>query len=480
MAPSESSARTTSWSVPSTSRAALGGLVRLALAAGLAAACSSSGAPRVTNSDAEAPGGGGAGGGSSAGAPGATGGAGAGHAGAGGGLPDVGAGGGGRAAAGSGGSGGTAGSSRGAGGGGASGGAGGAGGAGGSAPTSSVQVTDRWLYRSGNSFDRLRGPAIAGGADAGVVAYLTVPNPAEAGTSHVNWQRIDGQGVRTGPPVVLATAAPSSPPTMASDGQRTITCWSESDQIRCASLEAGQTQVTPVYQGAGVLPTLVHGARGWLLGWRSGTTDSAAIVLQKMRFVDPATATSFQAEGAPGQLSPTGTAGGPMIAATESGFVLASGPTVTVQRLGADLQPQGPAIDLGVKIFYWEGTMAATDSSIAVALAQPYAALLSVVDADNQVTQSSLSGAVKLGMRMGITSEPTGLAAFWPEWDADYRKHWAFQHPLSRSPTAGPYGFGQPALADEEGHMALARVGDAFFVALSETYGEIEILSPGR
>jgi len=169
-----------------------------------------------------------------------------------------------------------------------------------------------------------------------------------------------------------------------------------------------------------------------------------------------------------------------MIAATESGFVLASGPTVTVQRLGADLQPQGPAIDLGVKIFYWEGTMAATDSSIAVALAQPYAALLSVVDADNQVTQSSLSGAVKLGMRMGITSEPTGLAAFWPEWDADYRKHWAFQHPLSRSPTAGPYGFGQPALADEEGHMALARVGDAFFVALSETYGEIEILSPGR
>jgi hypothetical protein len=87
---------------------------------------------------------------------------------------------------------------------------------------------------------------------------------------------------------------------------------------------------------------------------------------------------------------------------------------------------------------------------------------------------------VKLGIRMGVTADAAGLAAFWPEWDANRQKRWAFQSPLVRSPIAGPNGFGQQALADEEGHMALARVGDAFFVALSETYGEIEILSPGR
>ncbi|HEY8926096.1 MAG TPA: hypothetical protein VIU64_17045, partial [Polyangia bacterium] len=285
---------------------------------------------------------------------------------------------------------------------------------------------------------------------------------------------------RAGAPIVLGIPTPSSPPTIATDGQRTITCWSEGDQTRCASLDPGQTQATPVYRGAGVRPTLVHGAQGWLLGWRSGTTDSAAIVLQRMRLAAPPAESSFQAEGAPLQLSPTGTAGGPMIAATDSGFVLASGPSVTVQRLGAELQVRGPAVDLGVTIFYWEGAVVATDTFIAVALAQPYAALLSVVDGNNQVTQSSLSGGVKLGLRMGVGADSNGLAAFWPEWDDDRRKRWAFQHPLSRSPAASPYGFGQAALADEEGHIALGRVGDAFFVALSETPGEIEILSPGR
>ena len=452
MKTSESFARSASRTIPSTHRTFLAGLVRLALATHLTAGCSSSGLSGSANPDAEASGGSGAAGGRSAGAGGT--------------LPGAGEGGGGRGGPGGSGSGGVGG--------------GPSGGGGGAAPVPSVQLTDRWLYRAGDSFDRLRGPAMAGGADEGVVAYITVPNPAESGTSRANWQRIDGHGLRKGAPVALAISTPSSPPTMATDGQRTITCWSEGDQTRCASLEPGQAQVTPVYRGAGVLPTLVHGNQGWLLGWRSGTTDGAGIVLQRMRFTDPATASSFQAEGTPLQLTPTGTAGGPMIAATDSGFVLGSGPSVTVQRLGPELQPQGPAIDLGVTIFYWEGAMAATDSSIGVALAQPYAALLSVVDADNQVTRASLSGGVKLGMRMGIASAPAGLAAFWPEWDADRQERWAFQYPLARSPTPGQNGFGNQVLADEEGHMALGRVGDAFFVALSDTSGEIEILSPGR
>src|SRR6185369_17279816 len=102
---------------------------------------------------------------------------------------------------------------------------------------------------------------IVGGAAEGVVAYLTVPNPDNTGPSHVNLQRIDAQGVRAGAPVVLATSTPSSAPTVATDGQRVITCWSEADQARCASLAPGQMQLTPIYGSAGVLPTLVHGPR---------------------------------------------------------------------------------------------------------------------------------------------------------------------------------------------------------------------------
>ena len=124
--------------------------------------------------------------------------------------------------------------------------------------------------------------------------------------------------------------------------------------------------------------------------------------------------------------------------------------------------------------------MAATDSAIVVALAQPYQALLSLVDADNHVTQSSLSGGVKLGMRVGLSSDAVGMAAFWPEWDSDRHKSWAFQHPLAKNPIDTQYGFAQQPLDSEDGHMALGRVGDAFFVALSETFGEIEILSVGR
>jgi len=482
----QTSARLSSVMV-SVSPGAVASLFRLALAIGLTAGCSSSGAPRSGNPDAQAPGGsggpnssGGSGIAGGAGVPGATGG----HPGGAGGAPAGSSGGagaeGGAGISGTGGaaSGGFAdGGGRAGGGGGAGAGGGVAGAAGGGPP---VQLTDRWLYRTANGFDRLRGPAIVGGAAEGVVAYLTVPNPDNTGPSHVNLQRIDAQGVRAGAPVVLATSTPSSAPTVATDGQRVITCWSEADQARCASLAPGQTQLTPIYGSAGVLPTLVHGPQGWLLGWRSGTTDSAAIVLQKMHLTETTAASSFEPEGAPLRLSPTGTAGAPIIAATESGFVLASGPTATVQRLGPELQTQGPAIDLGVTIFYWEGAMVATDSWIAVALAQPYAALLSIVDAANQVTRSSLNGGVKLGMRMGLSSDPTGLAAFWAVWDADRQKSWVFQHPLSQSPAASPYGFGQPVLADEEGHMALARVGDTFFVALSDTSGEIEILSAGR
>jgi hypothetical protein len=212
-------------------------------------------------------------------------------------------------------------------------------------------------------------------------------------------------------------------------------------------------------------------------------------VLQKMK-APAAARTPFEPEGAPVVISPagataaTGHAGRPLVAATETGYVLVGGAPVTAQWLDAGLQARGTAVDLGDPSIndpsLYDGAVAATDGALAFAQAQPYASVLTLVDAARAVTKLSLNGGGKLGMRIGICADGSTLAGFWPEWDGDRKQSWVFLHPLTMLPPVNPNGFSLHPVDLEASLMTVARVGDRYFAALSAVVDEIEILSLGR
>lgn len=356
-----------------------------------------------------------------------------------------------------------------------------------------ITVADRWPYRldgdvvfRGPVFAAL--PALPAAGPEGAVAYVTAPSYTDA-PWHLQVQRIDGGGTRIGSVISLATEHLPSWPVIAADGQRYIVCWSELDQVHCASQTPGQNVLTQIYLSPGVLPTVVHGGAGWLLAWRTSDEASAGVVLQKMKA--PATArTPFETDGnpvtisLPGATAAMGHGARPLVAATETGFVLVGGAPVTAQWLDTGLQARGAAVDLGNPVIndpaLYDGVVAATDTSLAFALAQPYAAVLTLVDAAHAVTTLSLNGGGKIGMRIGVCADDSTLAAFWPAWDSDNRESLVLLHPLTMLPPANPNGFSQQPVAIAETFMALARVGDQYFAALSGVIGEIEILSLGR
>jgi hypothetical protein len=369
--------------------------------------------------------------------------------------------------------------------GGALGAGGGAGGVGGSSlPGSPVTVTDRWSYRLDGE-NVFRGPAFAALPSEAAVAYVTGPSGSDV-PWHLQVQRIDASGARIGAALSLETAGQASVPVIAADDQRYIVCWSEHDQVHCASQTPGQNIVTQIYMGPGTLPTVVHGGAGWVLAWRTSDDVSAEVVLQKMRA--PATArTPFEPEGAPVIISPAGAtaAGRPLVAATETGYVLVGGAPVTAQWLDAGLQARGTAVDLGNPSIndpsVYDGAVAATDGVLAFAQAQPYGSVLALVDAGgSSVTKLNLNGGGKIGMRIGVCANGSTLAGFWPEWDGDGKQSWVFLHPLTTLPPVNPNGFSLHPVDLEASLMTVAQVGDRYFAALSAVVDEIEILSLGR
>jgi hypothetical protein len=253
----------------------------------------------------------------------------------------------------------------------------------------------KWQSAPGWQLEQLAGASEGGEA---ALAYVEVMPERW----RVMLQALDSAGARRGAAIELAAVTSPSPParlTLATDGNRTIACWAFEGEVACAAPQRGVVLRVP-----GAAPALAHRKGVWALAY--GDLSGNLMMLR------------LDQEGGaigPAQILVTGSdRATPLLAATKSGFVLVGGQSMSVRRLDGALQPIGPPLDLGLP-FWFFGSVAATDTRIAVNLAIPYASRLFVIEGDKVLHTFPIEGRYKTGRDVALASDGTSIGAAW--WD---------------------------------------------------------------
>jgi hypothetical protein len=289
-------------------------------------------------------------------------------------------------------------------------------GAAGSAPTA---VTWKVVAETTDSDIYATIPAAASRDDDAAVAYVeqTVTPPA---TARVVMQRFDATLERMGPLLVLGNDPDAqSNVTLASDGKQYAACWNSSLEVHCSLVdEQGHVRQNALAL-SGQYATIVASPSGWVIAYATSDTElrlqplapalepaGSAVDLQlSARFVYPKV--------------------GVLLTGTPSGFALVGARLEDghdgLLRLGADLQPVGPAIPLG-RDFWFSGQLVASDTRAAVSLSAPYGSYLILLDAQQVTAELLISGGGKTGMDEAFLLTDGGIASAWLTRDVEVQR----------------------------------------------------------
>ena len=272
----------------------------------------------------------------------------------------------------------------------------------GSAPSTSSGTCEP-LVRSSENWAHLGDVVAAARAkDAGLL-YVD----AEGGAFRMLFQLIDDAGRPLGEPVTLRTARESVRSIgigLASDGTRYLACMSEMNDTQCLFLAPGSPPVQ-AYHVVGNAPSLAYGHGEWLVAY--GVDGGQALQLLGADGAEIGSPVLF-----PDSIS--GLTPKIPLAATPEGFVAVMGATEKIYRLDPELQLIGTPLDLGVG-FWTYGSVAATESMIAVNLSVPYGSLLAWGGLSGSITKVAMSGGGKLGLPIDLLASGHGISAAWDD-----------------------------------------------------------------
>ena len=280
-------------------------------------------------------------------------------------------------------------------------------GAGGNVPTAVTwkviaESTDGNLYAST--------PAAASrGADA-AVAYVEQIDTTPA-TARVVMQRFDATAERVGPLLEIGSDPDQqSNVALASDGKQYAACWDSSLEVHCSLVDdQGEAQLN-VLELPGQYPTIVASRSGWVIAY---TTSDTMLRLQPLTAGLELTGTSVDLKRSARFAYPKVAA---LLTGTPSGFALVGAGLDDghdgLLRLGADLQPVGPAVPLG-RDFWFYGQLIASDTRAAVSLSAPYGSYLVLMDTEQVTGELLLAGGGKTGMDEAFLLTDGGIGAAW-------------------------------------------------------------------
>lgn len=328
------------------------------------------------------------------------------------------------------------------------------------APPGTPGITAKWKTTPEL---RLEDLVATSAGEEGAVAYVEWDRGDGQGEEQgrVLLQRLDASGIVRGSPVEIA-GMQSLPPqhlTLATDGARYLACWEQAARISCAAVPLGEGSASSAHTAAaGVSPALAHDPGGFALAYSLPGHVAAVHV-----------ANDGTAAGKPAIIATAdGTSNEILLGSTRLGFALVRGSgsggdaTAHVHLLDSALAPIGAPVDLGVPLRF-QAAVTATDTTVAVSVAKPYAGQLFLLEGGSVEHTHEFQGGGKGGLSAALAADGAAIGMLSAD-DSEGIRYRMIEGEAVKTPTDVEEA---PSGRFTSGSLAALRLHGQMFVAAS-------------